>query len=148
MKQRIRSGFTLVELLIVIIIGAVLASIAIPKFNTAWRSSSESRLRENLKEYRNAIERYHSDTGFYPATMSDIRAQSAPANALDANGVSRQIPDGTWNGPYLKFYPSTNAIYPDLRAIGYSYGIASPTVGKLFINSSNRDLNGARYNTW
>ena len=131
-----------------IIVIAVLASIAVPKFSTAWRSGSESRLRANLKEYRNAIERFHTDTGLYPATMSDIRRQSSPATGLDTNGISKSIPAGSWQGPYMVFYSWSSNLYPDLRALQYTYVLSPPTVGKLYFNSSRPDLNGTAYNRW
>lgn len=148
MKQKFRGGFTLVELLIVIIIIAVLASIAIPKFNSAWRASSESRLRENLREYRAAIERFRNDTGLYPATVADIRKQSAPATGLDSAGASKPILAGTWQGPYMKFYSSSNAIYPAYRNPSYKYEVTAPKVGQFSVNMNWRDLSGVFINTW
>ncbi len=148
MKQKFRAGFTLVELLIVIIIIAVLATIAIPKFNNAWRASSESRLRENLREYRAAIERFNNDTGLYPATVSDIRAQSKPANGLDSSGTLKPIVAGTWQGPYMKFYSSGNAIFPAYRNPSYTYLTTAPNVGKFSVNMNWRDLSGVFINTW
>jgi hypothetical protein len=137
-----------VELLIVIIIVAVIASIAIPKFNSAWRASSESRVRENLREYRTAIDRFRNDTGLLPASLSDIRKQSAPATGLDAAGVSKPIPDGSWQGPYLKFYSSTSSIYPAYRTPSYSYVVSGPNIGKLTLNMNWTDLNGVSLTTW
>ncbi|MEI7985772.1 MAG: prepilin-type N-terminal cleavage/methylation domain-containing protein [Armatimonadota bacterium] len=148
MKQKFRAGFTLVELLIVIIIIAVLATIAIPKFNKAWRASSESGLRENLREYRAAIERFQNDTGLYPASLSDIRAQSKPANGLDSSGASKPIPAGTWQGPYMKFYSSSSSIYPAYRNPSYTYTTVAPNVGKMKVNMSWKDLSGVYINTW
>jgi len=148
LKQKIRLGFTLVELLIVIIIISVLASVAVPKFNSAWKSGTESRLHQNLKEYRSAIERFHSDTGLYPASMSDIRRQTAPSTGLDATGASKTIPAGSWNGPYFKLYSNPSSYHPDIRNLGYTYTVSGQNIGKLVINSSARDLNGVRYSEW
>jgi prepilin-type N-terminal cleavage/methylation domain-containing protein len=148
LKHKFRAGFTLVELLIVIIIIAVLATIAVPKFNNAWRASSEARLRENIKEYRGAIERFRNDTGLYPATVSDIRKQSAPATGIDSAGVSKPIPAGTWQGPYMRFYNSGNAIHPSYRNPSYTYTIVAPNVGNFKANMNWRDLSGVLISTW
>ena len=148
MRQRIRSGFTLVELLIVIIVISILASIAIPKFNNAWRASSESRLRANLHEYRSAIERFHNDTGLYPATVANIRSQTSPATGLDSAGVSVAIPSGSWQGPYMKFYSSTSAIYPAYRSPSYTYVVTGSEIGKFTLNMNWLDLNGVNLRTW
>ena len=149
LKQRIRSGFTLVELLIVIIVVSILAAIAVPKFSSTWRRSTESRLRSNLKEYRSAIERFHGDTGLYPASLSDARKTTAPTTGLNSTGATVAIPPGSWQGPYIKVSTSQSSnVFPDLRSLGYSYGTTSPTVGKVVMNSGHRDLNGVRYNEW
>jgi prepilin-type N-terminal cleavage/methylation domain-containing protein len=148
LKQKFRAGFTLVELLIVIIIIAVLASIAVPKFTKAWRASSEARLRENIREYRAAIERFRNDTGLYPATVSDIRAQSKPATGLTEAGVSQPIPPGSWQGPYMKFHSSGSAIFPAYRNPNYTYTIVAPGVGNFKANMNWKDLSGVYINTW
>jgi general secretion pathway protein G len=62
-----RSGFTLVELLIVVIILAVLAAIVVPQFSTSTNEAREAALKSTLLEMRNAIELYyHQHSGKYP----------------------------------------------------------------------------------
>jgi general secretion pathway protein G len=59
-NSRARFGFTLVELLIVIVILAVLAAIAIPKFMDSGTRSKESSLKSNLKLVRTALELFQT----------------------------------------------------------------------------------------
>jgi prepilin-type N-terminal cleavage/methylation domain-containing protein len=148
LKHRIRSGFTLVELLIVIIIIAVLASVAVPKFSTSWKSSSESRLKSNLHQYRVAIGRFYDDTGLFPNSMTDIRSQSAPTTGLDTLGTVQPIPPGSWQGPYIKTFSGSTVTHPDLRGTGYKYGILAPEVGNIMINTAQKDVFGIRLNTY
>jgi general secretion pathway protein G len=148
LRQKIQAGFTLVELLIVIIIIAVIASIAVPKFNNCWRASSESRLRENLHEYRGAIERFRNDTGLLPASVSDIRKQTAPTTGPNSSGASKPIPAGSWQGPYMKFYSSTSSIFPAYRNPSYTYVISGPNIGKLTLNMNWNDLSDVNLTTW
>ena len=65
-----RSGFTLVEILIVVIILGVLAAVAIPQFTSSTDDAKTSALDMTLSELRNAIELYfHQHGGTYPGQL-------------------------------------------------------------------------------
>ncbi|MCL6624610.1 MAG: prepilin-type N-terminal cleavage/methylation domain-containing protein, partial [Fimbriimonadales bacterium] len=66
-RQSLKKGFTLVELLIVIIIIAILAAIVVPKFADSGLRSKEAALKSNLKLLRNAVELFKADTAACPA---------------------------------------------------------------------------------
>lgn len=62
-----RKGFTLVELVVVILILGILAGVAAPKmFNTSSRATDNG-LKQTLSIVRDAIELYHADNGRLPA---------------------------------------------------------------------------------
>jgi type II secretion system protein G len=106
LRNRNQKGFTLVELLIVIIIIAVLAAIAIPKFANSTTKGKESTLRANLKVMRNAIDLFRADTGAFPASLAALNATAAPTAGLDAAGGSLTIIAADWRGPYLDATPA------------------------------------------
>ncbi len=66
------SGFTLIELMVVMAIIAVLASIAIPSFVQVVRHAREAALRQDLSTMRNAIDSYTYDKQKAPQDLSDI----------------------------------------------------------------------------
>ena len=130
-------AFSLVELLIVIIIIAVLAAVAIPRFANSTTRSKESALRANLKLFRNAVELFKADTGAYPSALADLAAAAAPANGLDSTGASVAILAADWKGPYL------NSLENDpISGAAFTYSTTSPTVGKVTSSA------GAPYNGW
>ena len=145
--QGFRKGFTLVELLIVIIVVAVLAAMAIPKVANGWQRSSESYLRDNLGLYRRAIEQFHTDTDVYPATLSALTATTAPATGLDANGNTVTIKASSFRGPYL-VRRAVPALHPYYRSVGRTYVLTNPHVGVIYYNTSIKDSNGNQLRSW
>ena len=92
-----RSGFTLIEVLIVIVVIAILAAIVVPRLLGAGREAREASLRAHLQEMRNAIGLFQAQCGDYPADLEDIMATTAPATG--ANSVAINAND--FRGPYL-----------------------------------------------
>jgi general secretion pathway protein G len=70
--QRQESGFTLIELMIVMTIIAILATIAIPSYVNAVRHAREAVLREDLHTMRSAIDSYTVDKEKAPQSLDDL----------------------------------------------------------------------------
>jgi general secretion pathway protein G len=142
-RRRGDKGFTLVELLVVIVVLAVLAAIVLPKFVDSSRRSKESALKSDLKLYRNAVTLFYTDTGAYPAALSDLAATSAPASGKDSGGNDKTITSGDWHGPYVQ------AIESDpVSSSAFNYSTTSPNVGKVTSSASGNGLDGTAYSTW
>lgn len=67
-----RRGFTLIELLVVLAIIATLLTLAVPRYFQHLEHSREVVLRENLAVVRDAIDKYHSDSGAWPDTLETL----------------------------------------------------------------------------
>ncbi len=65
-------GFTLFELLAVMLIMAVLASIAIPSYKRSQIKASETVLAEDLFQIRRALDAYFADRGRYPDNLGQL----------------------------------------------------------------------------
>jgi prepilin-type N-terminal cleavage/methylation domain-containing protein len=158
---RHKYGFTLVELLIVIIVVAVLATIAIPKFANSSQRAKEAALRDTLAIIRSAGERCEQDTGAV-VEMPDLISKVAPTEGkrhgqMGSLWADVPIDPATWNGPYLEKIP----INPITGTAIYNSGIVvTPTVDWTFnpaqsynpnhylFPSKKLALDGTQYQTW
>lgn len=136
-------GFTLVELLIVIVIIAVLAAIALPRFMDSGVRSKEASLKADLKLLRNAVELFHNDTAAWPATLSDLTVTTAPASGKDNAGASKSITSTDFKGPYMRSLPTD-----PIAGAAFTYSVTGPTVGAVSSSASGNALDGTAYSTW
>ena len=75
-------GFTLLELIIVIAIIGILATIAMPALKDMPRRANEAVLKTNLRTIRDLLDQYYGDQGHYPASLE----------VLVEKGYARQVP--------------------------------------------------------
>ena len=66
------NGFTLAELLIVLLLVALLASLVVPVVGRSIAQARESVLKENLYQMRKALDDFHADKGVYPQSLSEL----------------------------------------------------------------------------
>jgi general secretion pathway protein G len=85
-------GFTLLELLVVIVIIGLLASYVGPKYFSQLGKSEVTIARAQIDAFEKSLDTYRLDMGRYPTTEEGLAALLAPPSAAA----------GKWNGPYLK----------------------------------------------
>ena len=126
MKARSKSGFTLVEILIVVVILGILAAIVIPQFSEASTQARTSSVQSNLQMIRSQIELYkiqHKDQipGSDSATfIANLTSQT------DIDGGTVEAGETAY-GPYMQKWP-TNALN-DSDALEVSAAAATATEG-------------------
>jgi type II secretion system protein G len=148
--RRVRQGFTLVELLIVVIILAILAAIVVPQFVASTDDARLAALDSNLRNIRAAVALYNQQHGEYPAANGDGTALANTEAAFlsqlttftDADGDAQATSDATHiYGPYLT--RSTMPADPFLNVATVEVGNA----GTLPLTGTAGDPGGWKFDT-
>jgi len=90
LKKQIMKGFTLVELLIVVIILAILAAIVVPQFASSTDDAKLSSLDTTLSNMRSAIDLYYQQHGNYPARVASSGAPAACTTTVTGGAIDTQ----------------------------------------------------------
>ncbi|MBX3234617.1 MAG: prepilin-type N-terminal cleavage/methylation domain-containing protein [Nitrospiraceae bacterium] len=87
-------GFTIIELMIVVTIIGILATLAIPSYQAAVVKAKEGALRQNLFSLRDVIDQHRADKGKYPETIQSLVAagylRRVPTDPITGNTTSWQ----------------------------------------------------------
>ncbi len=168
MNLKHHHGFTLVELLIVIVILGILAAVVIARFGGATRETRESSMKGNLKTIRGSLEAYkaNSQSNNYPTVLDDL--WDGTASDVDSKTFLERIPID----PFFRkktVYPVTAALPldPDDSVSerdskisgggGWAYDSRvgrvcanyNSTADKSIIGEAPEDTSwGVRYNLW
>jgi general secretion pathway protein G len=117
--MKAKSGFTLVEILIVVVILGILAAIVIPQFTEASTEAKVSRLASDLQTMRSQIELYkiqHSDA--LPGTVADVDFEAAMTGYTTATGAAADAPGDGVYGPYLQKVPTNPFVTENGNVVG------------------------------
>jgi general secretion pathway protein G len=129
------SGFTLLELLVVMTIIGILAAIAVPALRDSPQRARESALREDLFTLRSVIDQYHGDKGYYPADLQ----------TLVTDGYVRKIPLDPMTKAAETWVLSYEELSPDAEPAGQP---ATPGVIDIHSGSKDKGLDGTFYKDW
>ncbi|HTU67083.1 MAG TPA: type II secretion system major pseudopilin GspG [Steroidobacteraceae bacterium] len=91
MRRRVFTGFTLLELMVVLLILALIASIAAPQVTKHLRKAKTETAKIQVDALGAAVDSFHVDNGRLPTTEETLKAL-----------VERPAGLATWDGPYIK----------------------------------------------
>lgn len=105
-NKKARAGFSLIELVIVVVIIGIIAAIAIPRMSKGATAAGESALAGNLTVLRNGIELYHTEHGGgdtdWPK-VANIATQLTGFSKQDGTSqATKDVANGFVFGPYVR----------------------------------------------
>jgi general secretion pathway protein G len=93
-QRSVRRGFTLIEILVVIVVIAILATLVAPNVFRHVGAAKDATARSQIEMLGAALDAYRLDNGMYPSTEQGL-------GALQVQPVTEPMPTN-WRGPYLR----------------------------------------------
>jgi general secretion pathway protein G len=136
-------GFTLFELLIVLIILAILAGIVAFAVGSTQSSGVASSCQTDAKAFQTALEEYKTDIGSYPGAPTATHPLPTPNNGLVLTTVINS--GGSTYGPFLRQVPATNEyqIWTDGNGGVFVYPATAPVNSGSATGMENQTVGGA-----
>lgn len=117
------SGFTLIEIMVVVVILGILAAMVAPKILSRPDQAKVTVARSDIETISQALELFRLDNGFYPTLDQGLEAlvemPSSPPEAKNWNpeGYLKKVPVDPWGNAYMYLFPGNHGKY-DLYSLG------------------------------
>jgi general secretion pathway protein G len=124
-------GFTMIELLVVVSLIVILATMGMSQYRTSVIHAREAVLKEDLFRMRDAIDQYYADKNQYPSTLE----------ALVSDGYMRQVPED----PFTKSNSTWQTVPAEPDPANPT---AEPGVYNIHSGSDANAIDGTKYAEW
>jgi general secretion pathway protein G len=118
----IERGFTLIEIMVVVVILGILAAVIIPRISGKPEQAKRTKAVTDIKSIETALALFMLDNGFYPSTEQGLEAlvteptSGQIPNNFQEGGYLKKVPRDPWNGPYIYISPG---VHGDFDLISY-----------------------------
>ena len=133
------AGFTLLELIIVVAIVGILATMAMPALKNVPRKAAESVLKSDLRTFRDVIDQFHADKVYYPPTLDSL-IDEGYLRSMPMDPITKRT--NTWVEIYEEIDPDIIPAETDLPEDGQP-GIVDVRSGSTILS-----LSGTPYYEW
>lgn len=120
-----KSGFTLLEIIVVVVIIGILAAIVAPKFLGRTEQARHTQAAVQIRNFETALKLYKVDNHVYPTTAQGLEALiSKPTTGNEPKNYrsggyldQRKVPLDPWRNPYIYVCPGSNGDF-DIISLG------------------------------
>ena len=124
-KHRKQAGFTLIELMVVVVILAILAGLIIPRFMGETDKAKQAKAKIQIESLESALKMYKLDNGSYPTTEQGLKALveaptvgNLPKNWRQGGYLEKgKVPKDPWDNEYVYVCPGSHGDF-DLSSLG------------------------------
>ena len=126
MRREKAGGFTLIELMVVIVILGILAGLVLPRFMGRTEEAKKTKARLQIENLEGALKLYKLDIGTYPTTEQGLEALvqkpstgTVPKNWREGGYLEKaKVPEDPWGRPYVYMAPGIKNRDFDLKSLG------------------------------
>ncbi|EQM66199.1 type II secretion system major pseudopilin GspG [Pseudomonas tohonis] len=123
-SKRSQAGFTLIEIMVVVVILGVLAALVVPQIMSRPDQAKVTAARADINAIAMALDIYKLDNHGYPGTQQGLEALvskpngSPPARNWNPDGYLKRLPVDPWGNPYQFITPGSQGNAYDLFSFG------------------------------
>jgi general secretion pathway protein G len=109
-----QAGFTLIEIMVVVVILGILAAVVVPKIMGRPDDARIAKAKQDVRVLESALNLYKLDNFYYPSTQQGLEALvkqpsgEPPARNWKPGGYIQQLPNDPWGRPYQYLSPGTH----------------------------------------
>jgi general secretion pathway protein G len=117
-KRRHRDGFTLIELMIVIVILGLLATVVVPRVLNRPEQARRMKARVDIRTIETTLALFKTDTGRFPTTSEglEVLVSDPGIRGYDRDGYLDKVPIDPWGKKYVYLCPGTDGRGYDLES--------------------------------
>ena len=119
-KTLYRTGFTLIELMIVVVILGLLATIVMPKILNRPEQVRRIKAKVEIRNIESALALFKTDTGRFPTTSEglEILVSGHSIKGYNSDGYLDKVPPDPWGNEYIYISPGVHSNDYDLQSFG------------------------------
>lgn len=119
-NRRSRAAFTLIELMIVVVILGLLATMVMPKVLSKPEQARRVKAKVDIRSIQSALGLFKTDTGRFPSTSEGLQAlvTNPGIDRYDRDGYLERVPTDPWGNRYVYISPGIHSKDYDIESYG------------------------------